>query len=56
MLRNTDWRAFLASVRARGLSGLVLCVSDDHAGLVRALGEVFQGAAWQRCTVHLQRN
>ena len=51
-----DWRAFLASVRARGLSGLVLCVSDDHAGLVRALGEVFQGAAWQRCTVHLQRN
>lgn len=51
-----DWRAFLASVRARGLSGLVLCVSDDHAGLVRALGEVFQGVAWQRCTVHLQRN
>ena len=51
-----DWRAFLATVRARGLSGLVLCVSDDHAGLVRALAEVFQGCAWQRCTVHLQRN
>ena len=51
-----DWRAFLASVRARGLSGLVMCVSDAHAGLVRALSEVFQGAAWQRCTVHLQRD
>lgn len=51
-----DWLAFLASVRARGLSGLVLCVSDDHRGLVRALSEVFQGVAWQRCTVHLQRN
>lgn len=51
-----DWRAFLASVRARGLSGLVLCVSDDHRGLVRAVSEVFQGCAWQRCTVHLQRN
>lgn len=51
-----DWRAFLASVRSRGLSGLVLCVSDDHKGLVRALAEVFQGCAWQRCTVHLQRN
>lgn len=51
-----DWRAFLASVRARGLSGLVLCVSDAHAGLARALSEVFQGVAWQRCTVHLQRN
>ena len=51
-----DWRAFLASIRARGCRGLVLAVSDDHAGLVRALSEVFQGVAWQRCTVHLQRN
>ena len=34
-----DWRAFLASIRARGLSGLVLCVSDAHAGLTRALSE-----------------
>lgn len=51
-----DRRAFLASVRARGPAGLVLCVSDDHAGLVRALGEVFQGVAWQRCAVHLRRN
>lgn len=51
-----DWRAFLAGLRARGLSGLVLVVSDDHAGLVKALSEAFQGVAWQRCTVHLQRN
>lgn len=51
-----DWRAFLASIRARGLSGLVLAVSDAHEGLRRALAEVFQGVAWQRCTVHLQRN
>lgn len=32
-----------------------LVVSDAHPGLVRALGEVFQGAAWQRCAVHLMR-
>lgn len=51
-----DWLAFLASVKARGLSGLVLCASDDHKGLVRALSEVFQGVVWQRCTVHLQRS
>lgn len=51
-----DWRAFLVSVRARGLSCLALCVSDDHAGLVRALAEVFQGAAWQRRAARLQRN
>ena len=51
-----SWRAFLASIRARGLSGIVLCVSDAHTGLAKAVSEVFQGAAWQRCTVHLQRN
>ena len=51
-----DWRAFLASVRARGLSGLVLAVSDDHAGLVRAPSEAFQGVAWQRRAVHPRRN
>ena len=51
-----DWRCFLASLAARGLHGLVLVVSDDHAGLVRAAGEVFQGVAWQRRAVHLQRN
>ena len=53
---HADWRAFLASIRARGLSGLVLAVSDAHEGLRRALSEVFQGVAWQRCTAHLQRN
>lgn len=51
-----DWKAFLASLKARGLKGLALVVSDNHSGLVRALAEVFQGVAWQRCTVHLQRN
>ena len=49
-------RAFLAGLKARGLSGLVLVAGDDHAGLVGALSECFQGVAWQRCTVHLQRN
>lgn len=51
-----DWRAFPAGPRARGLSGLVLAVSDGHAGLARALSEAFQGVARQRRTVRLQRN
>jgi len=51
-----DWRAFLAGLKARGLSGLVMVVSDDHAGLTAALSECFQGVPWQRCTVHLQRS
>ena len=51
-----EWKAFLAGPRARGLSGLALAVSDARAGLARALSEAFQGVAWQRCTVRLQRD
>lgn len=51
-----DWLAFLAPVKARGLSGLVPCASDDHRGLVRALSEAFQGVAWRRRAAHLQRS
>ena len=51
-----SWLAFLRKVRGRGVSGVELVVSEAHPGLVRALGEVFQGAAWQRCAVHLMRD
>ena len=48
--------AFLRKVRGRGVSGAELVVSDARPGLVRALGEVFQGAAWRRCAVRLMRD
>lgn len=51
-----SWAAFLSGLRARGLRGVRLVVSDDHAGLVRAVSEAFCGCAWQRCVTHLQRN
>ncbi len=51
-----SWLAFLRLVKGRGVAGVRLVVSDAHPGLVRALGEVFQGAAWQRCVVHLMRD
>jgi putative transposase len=50
------WNAFLRSLRARGLSGVQLVISDHHAGLVSAIGSVMVGAAWQRCRVHFMRN
>ena len=50
------WRAFLRSLKARGLSGVKLVISDQHAGLVAAIGRCFQGAAHQRCRVHFDRN
>ena len=51
-----SWLAFMRTIRSRGAAGVRLVVSDAHPGLVRALGEVFQGAAWQRCAVHLMRD
>src|SRR6476620_3008573 len=50
------WRAFLTGLKKRGLSGVHLVVSNQHAGLVAALRRGFQGAAHQRCRVHFIRN
>jgi putative transposase len=50
------WRGFLRTLKQRGLSGVRLVISDQHAGLVAALGRVFQGVGHQRCRVHFVRN
>ncbi len=53
---GAGWLAFLRGLVARGLSGVALVTSDDHAGLVSAIGSVLPGAAWQRCRTHYHRN
>jgi transposase-like protein len=50
------WTAFFQGLRARGLSGVKLVISDHHLGLKAAIASVFIGAAWQRCRVHFMRN
>ena len=50
------WTAFLRSLKARGLHGVQLVISDAHEGLKTAIGAVLAGAAWQRCRVHFLRN
>ena len=50
------WTAFARSLRARGLGGVRLVISDAHTGLKAAIAAVFLGAAWQRCRVHFLRN
>ncbi len=50
------WTAFLRSLRARGLSGVRLVISDGHEGLKAAIERVMLGASWQRCRVHFLRN
>lgn len=50
------WTAFLRSLKARGLGGVQLVISDAHTGLKQAIAAVLLGAAWQRCRVHFLRN
>ncbi len=54
--QEVHWRTFLHSLVARGLSGVQLIISDDHAGLKAARQAVFGGIPWQRCQYHLQQN
>jgi putative transposase len=51
-----SWKEFLIKLKDRGLRGIELVVSDDHAGLKMAIREVLADAAWQRCYVHFLRN
>ena len=62
---TTDfWTEFLRGLRDRGLKvatgtdpcGVVLVISDAHAGLKAAVKAILPGAGWQRCRVHFARN
>ncbi len=53
---QSSWKEFLEGLRARGLKGVELVLSDDHAGLRRAIRELLPEAVWQRCYVHFLRN
>lgn len=53
---EVHWRDFFTALQARGLSGVRLLVSDDHAGLKTAREARLPGVPWQRCQFHLQQN
>jgi putative transposase len=53
---KSSWRDFLLRLKERGLRGVELVVSDDHAGLRDAIPKVLTEACWQRCYVHFLRN
>lgn len=50
------WRAFFRSLRARGLSGVQLVISDHHLGLKAAIAAMFVGPDWLQCRAHFVRN
>jgi putative transposase len=53
---EVHWREFLGSLQERGLHGVKLIISDNHAGLKTARQARFTGVPWQRCQFHLQQN
>ena len=53
---ETNWRQFLESLTGRGLTGMELIISDDHAGLRNARKAVFPSVPWQRCLFHMAQD
>ena len=53
---EVHWRTFLTGLLERGLHGVRLLVSDDHAGLKHARVATLPSVPWQRCPFHLQQN
>jgi len=53
---EATYQEVFRSLKTRGLRGVQLVTSDDHAGLRAAISRHFQGASWQRCQVHFARN
>jgi putative transposase len=51
-----SWKVFILGLKQRGLKEVQVAVSDDHAGLKKALTETLPEAVWQRCYVHFLRN
>jgi putative transposase len=53
---EVHWRAFFEDLQKRGLSGVRLFISDDHAGMRAARRAVFPSIKWQRCQFHMAMN
>jgi len=53
---EVHWRHLLDDLIRRGLRGVKLIVSDDHAGLKAARRATLPSVPWQRCQFHLQQN
>lgn len=53
---ETHWRAFLSSLKTRGIGIPDMVTSDAHEGLKAALRATLNATPWQRCQFHLQQN
>lgn len=53
---NHSWQSFFKDLKARGLDGVHMVISDAHKSILRAIAKTYPDAAWQRCQVHFIRN
>jgi len=53
---EVHWREFFEELQRRGLSGVLLFISDAHAGMRSARRGVFPSIKWQRCQFHMAQN
>lgn len=53
---KAGWSGFLKHLKARGLQGVKLIISDACMGVVESVAEYYPKAQWQRCVVHWYRN
>ena len=53
---NYSWQTFFKDLKARGLDGVHMVISDAHKSILRAIAKTYPDAAWQRCQVHFIRN
>lgn len=49
------WEGLFKDLKARGLHGVDLLVSDAHEGLCQAATRAFPGSSWQECQAHFLR-
>ena len=52
---EATWDDVFQNLKARGLYGVEMIVSDAHGGIRAAIERRFQGVTWQRCQVHFLR-
>jgi transposase-like protein len=52
---ESTWGEAFADLKARGLSGVELAISDAHQGIRAGLDRHLLGVAWQRCQAHFLR-
>jgi transposase-like protein len=53
---QSSWKEFCLGLKVRGLNGVELVISNDHAGRAKLPRKCLPKRIWQRCYVHFLRH